>query len=88
MRVCILENAIFTCARIRLGSDRSAAERSSIFSDEVDAYCETVKERGAEIALEPTDEPYAMRDFVVRDPDGNVLTFGCPLPEGAGPAAK
>jgi catechol 2,3-dioxygenase-like lactoylglutathione lyase family enzyme len=54
-----------------------------VFSDEVDAYCATVKGRGAEIALEPTDEPYGMRDFVVRDPDGNVLTFGCSLPEGA-----
>ena len=53
-----------------------------VFADEVDAYSEAVKGRGAEIALEPTDEPYGMRDFVVIDPDGNVLTFGCPLPEG------
>ncbi len=59
-----------------------------VFSDEVDAYWAAIKERGAEIALEPTDEPYGMRDFVVRDPDGNVLTFGCPLPEGVGSAAK
>jgi len=55
----------------------------SVFSDEVDAYCAALKGRGAEIALEPTDEPYGMRDFVVKDPDGNVLTFGCPLPESA-----
>jgi uncharacterized glyoxalase superfamily protein PhnB len=54
-----------------------------VFGDEVDAYFETVKDRGAEIALKPTDEPYGMRDFAVRDPDGNVLTFGCPLPESA-----
>ncbi len=53
-----------------------------VFADEVDAYFKTIKERGAEIALEPTDEPYGMRDFVIRDPDGNVLTFGCSLPEG------
>ena len=57
----------------------------SVFCDEVDAYCAAVKERGAEIALEPTDEPYGMRDFAVRDPDGNVLTFGCSLPEGEPP---
>ncbi len=57
----------------------------SVFSDEVDAYCAAVKERGAMIALEPTDEPYGMRDFALKDPDGNVLTFGCPLPEGAQP---
>lgn len=53
-----------------------------VFADEVDAYCAAVKERGAEIVLKPTDEPYGMRDFAVRDPDGNVLTFGCPLPAG------
>jgi catechol 2,3-dioxygenase-like lactoylglutathione lyase family enzyme len=52
-----------------------------VFCDEVDAYHEVVRERGAEVALKPTDEPYGMRDFVVRDPDGNVLTFGCSLPE-------
>jgi uncharacterized glyoxalase superfamily protein PhnB len=59
-----------------------------VFSDEVDTYCAAAKARGAEIALEPTDEPYGMRDFVVRDPDGNVLTFGCPLPQGAQPPEK
>jgi catechol 2,3-dioxygenase-like lactoylglutathione lyase family enzyme len=53
-----------------------------VFADEIDAYFAIVKGRGAEIALEPTDEPYEMRDFVVKDPDGNVLTFGCSLPKG------
>ncbi len=53
----------------------------SVFSDEVDAYCAEIRRGGAEIALEPTDEPYGMRDFAVKDPDGNVLTFGCPLLE-------
>ena len=55
----------------------------SVFSDEVDTYCAAVRVRGAKIALEPTDEPYGMRDFAVKDPDGNVLTFGCSLPEAA-----
>jgi catechol 2,3-dioxygenase-like lactoylglutathione lyase family enzyme len=54
----------------------------SVFCDAVDAYCAEVGARGAQIRLEPTDEEYGMRDFVVRDPDGNVLTFGCSLPEG------
>ena len=59
----------------------------SVFADEVDAYFKPIRERGAEIALEPTDEPYGMRDFAVKDPDGNVLTFGCSLPE-SGEASK
>jgi catechol 2,3-dioxygenase-like lactoylglutathione lyase family enzyme len=51
-----------------------------IIGEEVDDYCATIKQRGAPILLEPTDEPYGLRDFVTRDPDGNVLTFSAPLP--------
>ena len=51
-----------------------------IIADEVDTYCATIKQRGAPILLEPTDEPYGLRDFVTRDPDGNILTFSAPLP--------
>jgi uncharacterized glyoxalase superfamily protein PhnB len=58
-----------------------------VFADEVDAYCAAIRGRGAEISLEPTDEPYGMRDFVVKDLDGNVLTFGCSLPKN-GEASK
>jgi catechol 2,3-dioxygenase-like lactoylglutathione lyase family enzyme len=50
-----------------------------IIAEEVDNYCATIKERGAPILLEPTDEPYGLRDFVTRDPDGNILTFSAPL---------
>jgi len=51
-----------------------------IIADEVDDYCATIQQRGAPILLEPTDEPYGLRDFVTRDPDGNILTFSAPLP--------
>jgi len=51
-----------------------------IIADEVDAYCALIRQRGAPILLEPTDEPYGLRDFVTRDPDGNILTFSAPLP--------
>ncbi|AXC14499.1 Lactoylglutathione lyase [Acidisarcina polymorpha] len=53
----------------------------SVFADEVDEYCTLTRGRGAKIELEPTNEPYGMRDFVVSDPDGNILTFGCALAE-------
>jgi catechol 2,3-dioxygenase-like lactoylglutathione lyase family enzyme len=55
----------------------------SVFADEVDAFCEEIRSRGARIEGQPADQQYGMRDFVVSDPDGNVLTFGCPLPESA-----
>jgi catechol 2,3-dioxygenase-like lactoylglutathione lyase family enzyme len=51
----------------------------SVFCDEVDAYHDAVRGRGGAIRLAPTDEPYGMRDFVVSDPEGNLLTFGCEL---------
>ena len=51
-----------------------------VIAEEVDDYCATIRQRGAPILLEPTDEPYGLRDFVTRDPDGNVLTFSAPLP--------
>jgi catechol 2,3-dioxygenase-like lactoylglutathione lyase family enzyme len=47
-----------------------------VFCDEVDAYFEEVKSKGAEVIDEPEDRPYDMRDFAIRDPDGNILTFG------------
>jgi catechol 2,3-dioxygenase-like lactoylglutathione lyase family enzyme len=59
----------------------------SVFCDEVDGYHAEVLERAAKVELAPTDEPYGMRDFVVRDPDGNLLTFGCPLPGGGNATA-
>jgi catechol 2,3-dioxygenase-like lactoylglutathione lyase family enzyme len=52
---------------------------ATVFCDEVDLYHDEVKGRGATIPLAPTDEPYGMRDFVLSDPDGNLLTFGCEL---------
>jgi len=51
-----------------------------IIAEEVDDYCATIRQRGTPILLEPTDEPYGLRDFVTRDPDGNVLTFSALLP--------
>lgn len=52
-----------------------------VFTDEVDQYCKEVEARGAQIQCQPADQQYGMRDFVMSDPDGNLLTFGCPLPE-------
>jgi len=45
--------------------------------DEVDEYFATVKAAGAAPMSEPADRRYGMRDFVILDPDGNQLSFGC-----------
>jgi uncharacterized glyoxalase superfamily protein PhnB len=49
------------------------------FCDEVDDYCQEIKKNGAVIKVEPADQPYGMRDFIVLDPDGNHMTFGCAI---------
>jgi uncharacterized glyoxalase superfamily protein PhnB len=50
-----------------------------VFCDEVDDYCREIKKNGAIVKMEPADQPYGMRDFIVLDPDGNHLTFGCEI---------
>jgi len=50
-----------------------------IFCDEVDSYFADIKSKGAIVKFAPMDEPYGMRDFMIADPDGNHLNFGCEL---------
>jgi uncharacterized glyoxalase superfamily protein PhnB len=45
-----------------------------ILVNDVDALYERVT--GAELVHELADQPYGMRDFMVRDPFGNCLSFG------------
>ena len=52
-----------------------------IICDEVDEYYRKIKAAGAKPASEPGDRRYGMRDFVVHDPDGNQLSFGCDCEE-------
>jgi len=48
-----------------------------IICDEVNEYFRKIKTAGAKPASEPEDRIYGMRDFVIHDPDGNQLSFGC-----------
>jgi uncharacterized glyoxalase superfamily protein PhnB len=48
----------------------------SVFLNDVDAYYAAVKERGADILQAPRDEPWHVREMLVRDPDGHVIRFG------------
>ena len=47
-----------------------------VFVTEVDALYQELKSRGADTINEPKDYPYGMRDFDVKDIDGNQLCFG------------
>jgi catechol 2,3-dioxygenase-like lactoylglutathione lyase family enzyme len=49
-----------------------------IYVDDVTSLWETLRDR---VAAEwgPSDMPYGMREFAIRDPDGYLLSFGEPL---------
>jgi uncharacterized glyoxalase superfamily protein PhnB len=48
--------------------------------EDPDGLFERAKGAGAEIVMEPTDQDYGSRDFVIRDPEGNLWSFGTYAP--------
>lgn len=47
-----------------------------IFMDtNLDKLCEQYRERGVEIVSEPTNQPWGMREFAIRDLSGHLLVF-------------
>ena len=56
-----------------------------VATEGIDALCERARRAGAEICMEPTDQPYGSRDFICRDPEGHVWCFGTYRP-GSTPA--
>lgn len=44
--------------------------------DDVDALAERAGAAGAEIVYGPKDQDYGSRDFMARDPEGNLWSFG------------
>jgi catechol 2,3-dioxygenase-like lactoylglutathione lyase family enzyme len=57
----------------------------SVFVDDVDWVHTDVRSRGAEVVEELGLRPWGVREFSVRDPDGNVFRIGT---LGAGPAEE
>lgn len=47
-----------------------------IFCNEVDEYYRSILIKGALLSVELADRTYEMRDFSIKDRDGNTLTFG------------
>ena len=71
---------------IMLGSAREAADdpfpiRPGTFGayvvvDDPDALCERIRASGGDIATDLHDTDYGSRDFAIRDPEGNLWSFG------------
>lgn len=56
---------------------KTAGEGSMyVFCDAVDAYYQDILVRGAFIYIDLDNRSYGMRDFAIKDPDGNIITFG------------
>lgn len=75
--------------QIHLSGPASAGNKKAIgeghvyiFCDEVDDYYNEIIAKGAGAFIPPGDRPYNVRDFAVKDADGNILAFGkSTLPE-------
>ncbi len=50
-----------------------------VFCDEVDSFYESLRQKDVTITSKLETWPYDMRDFQIKDPDGNLLCFGCPV---------
>jgi uncharacterized glyoxalase superfamily protein PhnB len=48
---------------------------ATIEVSDLSSLFEEFKQRGAEFAQEPTQQPWGGTDFQIRDPDGNVISF-------------
>ena len=71
------------CISIHLNmADKTSSRvgKGSVFisCDEVDTYYEKLTDKGVEITSELATWPYDVRDFQIKDIDGNLLCFGCP----------
>ncbi|MBW8737023.1 MAG: VOC family protein [Streptomyces turgidiscabies] len=49
--------------------------------DDVDAHHQQALEHGADILMPPTDQDYGSRDYMARDAEGNIWSFGTYTPE-------
>ncbi|MFD8981708.1 VOC family protein [Streptomyces sp. NPDC059564] len=52
-----------------------------IVVDDVDAHHRRAVEHGVEILMEPTDQDYGSRDYMARDGEGNIWSFGTYAPQ-------
>ena len=65
--------------------DRPASELGShsyvayVTVEGIDSLHQEIAERGAEVISEPATEPWGMREFGVKTPDGHRIRFGEPV---------
>ena len=71
-----------------VGSPGSGGGKSIYIAvDDADAAHERAKAAGAKIEEEPVDRDYGSREFICRDPEGNIWAFGTYWPKASEPAS-
>jgi predicted enzyme related to lactoylglutathione lyase len=70
-------------AAIHFAKDRQMPTGLHVFLwvRDVDAYYREIAGRGVEVIEDPSDRPYGLRDFSIRDPNGVKIVFGQDLEE-------
>lgn len=63
------------------------AKSTYIVADDPDALFAKAKKAGVVILEAPADRSYGSREFIVRDPEGNVWAFGTYWPKAGGKPA-
>jgi catechol 2,3-dioxygenase-like lactoylglutathione lyase family enzyme len=66
------------CVQMFLVKGTAAPEGSSVYFviDNVDAFCAFHRANGVDVVESPSDRPYGLREYTVRDLDGYCLNFG------------
>lgn len=61
--------------------NRSGPSGTYVVVEDVDATHRRAVEHGVEILMPPTDQDYGSRDFMARDAEGNIWSFGTYSPQ-------
>ncbi|MVO86838.1 glyoxalase [Streptomyces sp. p1417] len=56
--------------------------------DDVDAHHQRAVEHGVDVVMPPTDQAYGARDYMARDIEGNIWSFGTYTPDTREPAGR
>jgi len=71
-----MDDVVIHLSSNKEGNKRIGMASVYIFCDEVDSYYERIEEREIVITSKLETWPYGMRDFQIKDIDGNHLCFG------------
>lgn len=69
------------------GRDRAKGEGFRLYcttEQDIDELAAAIRSRGGELAQEPTDQPWGVRDFAVIDPDGFKISIAAARGDSSG----